>query len=263
MPDSPEHSRDSTAPRQVVLLGASNVTIGFPCISRLLRAAYPAALDIRAAIGHGRSFGNWSHFAGRSLPGIRDCGLWDSLDQVFDGQRRALITDIGNDLLYGVSPEEIAAWVGECVQRLANHDFRCLITRPPVSRLERLTAMRYHATRLLFFPRHRPISWTNMLARVHHLDEAITQIARASYSAILTPSPEWYGFDPIHIRRGVRPAAWNHILSHWPDFSAVEVARQNPIRLLGRFPHESRWLGIRRLHRQPVEASGNCSLSLF
>ena len=246
-----------------MLLGASNVTIGFDCISRLLGAAYPTALDIRAAIGHGRSFGTWSHFAGRSLPGIRDCGLWDSLEQDFEGQRRALITDIGNDLLYGVPPEQIAAWVGDCVRRLTDRNFRCLITRPPVSRIERLSAMRYHATRLFFFPRHRPISWSDMLARVYRLNDAIAQIARDTDSAILTPAPDWYGFDPIHIRRRVRPTAWSHILSHWPDFCAVDVARQSPIRLFGRFPQESRWLGIRYSRQQPVYSSRGRSLSLF
>jgi hypothetical protein len=31
---------------------------------------------------------------------------------------------------------------------------------------------------------------------------------------LVEPSPSWYGFDPIHVRRRMRSKAWSQILEH-------------------------------------------------
>src|SRR4051794_31255557 len=66
----------SGAVTRVVLLGASNVTIGFGVLTRLVRAGFRGPIDLRAALGHGRSYGAWSSLLVRSLPAITQCGLW-------------------------------------------------------------------------------------------------------------------------------------------------------------------------------------------
>lgn len=255
---------DTPSPvNQVILIGASNVTIGFATVTRLLRGGFSEPLDLRAAIGHGRSYGTWSRFAGRALPGIRECGLWRSLEHSQPAHRHALLTDIGNDLLYGRSVEEIASWVKTCLDRLGELQADCIITRLPVARVERLSASRYHATRLLFFPGHRPVRWSAMLDRVRELDERVTHFADAAGAKVITPQGDWYGIDPIHIRRRFRPTAWNSIFSVWPDFDATSEAQPPAPRLLGRFPEHYRLFGQTRSSPQPVFSNGELSLSLY
>ncbi len=248
---------------RVVLLGASNVTLGFGVISSLLRAGFPGPLDIRAALGHGRSYGTWSTLAFRSLPSIKSCGLWESLGEP-SRRSYALLTDVGNDLMYGQRPEIIARWVETCLRRLSDLDFRLIVTRLPLARIERLTAFRYHATRTSFFPMHRPIAWPEMLGRARELDARVADAAHRYNASVVTPPLEWYGFDPIHIRWTRRVAAWNGILSHWPEFRPANGRIAAPgLSLLGRFPAHYRLLGRERTTLQPVTNDNGTTLSLF
>nr|MBC8290220.1 hypothetical protein [Planctomycetota bacterium] len=112
MPDS-EH----TPTRTLVLIGASNVTFNLPDIWRGLSSDQPTQLLVAA--GHGRSYGMPRTVMGRTLPGVLECGLWQTLSEIQPEHTvSALITDIGNDLLYGAEPSTIAAWVAEVADRL-------------------------------------------------------------------------------------------------------------------------------------------------
>src|SRR5512138_3067042 len=102
----------------LVALGASNLTRGFATVVNAARRAWGEPLEIFAALGHGRAYGMRSSFLFRSLPAICDCGLWRQLEAQPRGRIRALVTDIGNDVLYGAAPEALLLWVEDCVARL-------------------------------------------------------------------------------------------------------------------------------------------------
>ena len=112
--------RESTASpsRRVILLGASNVTRSMSTIVETAELVWGRPLDLLAACGHGRSYGRTSCVFGRSLPGILECGLWDELSRRPALPTAALVTDIGNDILYGAGVDQIAAWVEQSLIRL-------------------------------------------------------------------------------------------------------------------------------------------------
>ena len=58
-------------------------------------------------------------FLWRELPGIVECGLWDALAQRPPAPTVALLTDIGNDLLYDVPVPQIVSWVETCLDRFS------------------------------------------------------------------------------------------------------------------------------------------------
>ncbi len=206
---------------RVVLLGASNLAIGLPLIVRQLCAGLPRPLEIFTACGHGRSFCTWSRVLFRALPGIDRCGLWSDLDQAAEAcesRTLALVTDVGNDLIYGSSPHVIARRVETCLAALARYQAELVVTRLPLASVERLSAVRYHATKAVFFPRSGG-SWTEMRQKARELDESLGQIA-ARFSAQLIEQPlDWYGFDPLHIRRSRRAGCVAN------DFHGLAVVR--------------------------------------
>jgi hypothetical protein len=78
---------------------------------------------------------------------------------------------------------------------------------------------------------------------------------------------EWYGFDPIHIRRPCRAMAWSEMLAPW-----LEARHQDSVpapldrRLcLGPLLAERRWIWGREQHRaQPCcRLSDGTTLSLY
>jgi hypothetical protein len=175
-----------------------------------------APLEVFFACGHGRSYGMASRVFGRALPGIVECGLWEALAARPPLETTALVTDIGNDLLYGVSVPQIAGWVEQCVDRLLEHGARPVITSLPMFSLEHISPARYKFFRTLFFARCR-LTLEEARQSAFELDERVRQIAASRGIALAEPRSTWYGLDPIHIRYRHAPAAWSEVLSAWSE----------------------------------------------
>jgi len=200
---------------RVVLLGASNLTLGLPTVLATLRARLgPGPLEVLVAAGHGRSYGKWSRVFVRGLPGILGCGLWPAARQAAGGQTYALVTDIGNDLAYGVPPAQLAGWVTACLDQLREMGAAIVVTLLPVQSLARLTPWRYHLVKSLVFPGRR-LPFRTLLAHVDAVNEQLTDLGAARGLTLVEPRAHWYGHDTIHLHRRQRAAAWTDILSRW------------------------------------------------
>ncbi len=255
--------------RQVVLLGASNLTISFPLVLESLRSSSNGPLSVLAAHGHGRSYGMRSRVLARSLPGIIQCDLWDALKNRPGTvpPPEALLTDVGNDLLYGAKVSTIVGWVETCLERLAEHRTHVVLTLLPVASVERLSVWRYQMTRMLFFPRSGNTSLATMLDQVRDLNERLTQLGRRFNVHIVVPQDEWYGFDPIHIRRGRRMEAWRQIFAGWPSTTEsspmIKASWCRSFQLWKLRPAERHLAGRRQTTPQPVLQFGETTISLF
>jgi hypothetical protein len=198
------------------LLGASNLTRGLsPAIATASRL-WGRPLDLLAAFGHGRSYGLCRGVLGHSRPGIVECGLWEALARRPAGATAALLTDVGNDLLYEVPPAQIAGWVESCLERLATGAARTVVTPLPLCSIARLSPAKFLFLRTILFP-GCGLSHATALDRARDLDDRLRTLARAYGARIVEPKPIWYGFDPIHIRRRHLARAWRAILSPWLD----------------------------------------------
>ena len=250
----------------VVVLGASNVSRGLAHLAAVAGARQPSRLDLFVAAGHGRSFGANSRVCMRRLPSILWCGLWRALDRegvgdaevgragMGDGRPvHALVTDLGNDLLYGFSVTQLTAWVDECLARLAARGATIAITRLPLQSLGRVGPVRYRALKRLYVPGCQ-LSLPELVAAATELDRDVARLA-ARYGATLIEQPgSWYGLDAIHIRRRHLPALWHEACDAWGCPAAAEPARASFGRwaALGRRAPEVRSLANRmRFTPQP------------
>lgn len=216
---------------RAILLGASNLVLG-------LRAALEAAweilgspIEVLGAIGLGRSYGRPSRVLGRELPGILECGIWDALASRPSLPRCQLLADLGNDIGYGVEPETLIRWVAECLERLESPGARTAIVLPPVASLASCPRWRFAAARALLFP-SCPLGRDEALRRLGEVAAALRELAAARGAAVVDPPREWYGADPIHIRRAARREAWRRALASWGD--GLGRSRPAPLRA-GRF----------------------------
>ena len=94
---------------RLVLLGASNVSLGWQPLLRSVMRRFGGQVDVLTAHGLGRAYLSPSYFGIRRAPAILDSELRNELSS--DGARpspeAALITDLGNDLVYGQRPENL------------------------------------------------------------------------------------------------------------------------------------------------------------
>ncbi len=223
----------------VVLLGASNLTIGWPDVTRALQSGLSAPVDLFVALGMGRSYVDWSRYFARRLPGIMRCGLWNSLHEAHASPSHSpaspaaadrsalpplvLLTDIGNDLVYGRTPEQIAESVEDCMMRLRswNADCRILATELPLYSLNSMSRFRFVVARRLLFPKSL-IQFPDVLSDAERLNQLIHDAASRHQVQMIRPLDHWYGMDPIHIRRPLRYDAFRHLFSHWEGYQASD-----------------------------------------
>tara|TARA_R110002111_G_scaffold261492_1_gene334525 strand:- start:45138 stop:45947 length:810 start_codon:yes stop_codon:yes gene_type:complete len=225
----PTTSIENPSPaRPVILLGASNLTRDFPLILRLLETAIESPVNIFTAMGHGRSYGNWSRLLSRALPGISKCELWDAIPEARTESQQplALLTDIGNDLIYGQSTDAILGWIESCIRHLQQIDARITITLLPEASISQLSAFRFDVTRRLFFP-HNRVSLEELKQKVRSLNQRLAEFAKFDQIAVVEIPRAWYGFDPIHYRYSQRATLWKSILSEWDLPAITNHAAQN------------------------------------
>jgi hypothetical protein len=217
---------------RAILLGASNLRISLPWIlDRVRRQAGGPGRSVEAlvACGHGRSYGTWSRFLfGRRLPGIAGCGLWRELGRRPPLPTFALITDIGNDLAYGAGVAATAGWVEACLDRLAapkaDAEAEIVMTLLPLARLERLSGLQVRLAAALLFP-GREVAWPALLDQARDLDERLRRMGRERGARLVEPAADWYGLDPIHLRRCRRREVWSQIVSPGVSAEAIRAER--------------------------------------
>jgi hypothetical protein len=244
-----------SARRRIILLGASNLTRGISTIVEVARNLWGEPLEILTALGFGRSYGMESSMLGRRLPGILQSELWNVLAADSKRPTAALVTDIGNDILYGVEPAQIAEWVGIVLDRLQEAGARVAMTRLPLTGISQLGSARFRLFRTLFFPACR-LTLKDVVERAHNLDERLVRMASERSICLNPQNINWYGFDPIHIRLRHWRSAWPELLSSWSNNgSANPMIRGSLVRWLyleSRRPHFRTLFGVEQRRVQPA-----------
>ena len=241
-----------TRPR-VVVLGASNVSRG---LSRLVAAVESRApgTDLFVAAGHGRGYGVNTRVAARRLPSILRSGLWRGLDRHGGEAPLALVTDVGNELLYGARSVLVASWVRETVWRLADRGATIAITRLPMAGIAEVGPVRYRALRTLFVPGCR-LSLAGLKEAATRLDADLQAIAGDFGVQIIEQPAHWYGFDTLHVRRRHLDDLWHAACKAW-GIPAVESPATSSLATwarVGTKAAEVRSLGgVMRFTKQPV-----------
>jgi len=242
----------SVDPRpRFVVLGASNVTLGFATLVECVVASHAGPLEFLAAHGHGRSYGMASRYLSiRGLDAIDTCGLWRDLERR-RAPTQALLTDIGNDLVYGASVSAISAWIERALVRLRDAEARLVLTGLPLASLVGLGRLRFGLVRSLFFP-GRDVSLERLLDDTRELDARLAGLARAHGATFVRPAPDWFGVDAIHVRRTRRREAWKAQVAPLLGAAAPPALSPQERRLLrGLRPLECTWFGRRRHCAQP------------
>jgi hypothetical protein len=254
---SPRPAADTQWPlpaRRVVLLGASNLTRGLALAVETAQLCWGAPLDVCAAAGHGRSYGLVSRVLMRTLPSILNCGLWEDLARRPPVPTAGLLTDIGNDLLYGASVPCIVEWLDECLSRLTPHCTRLVVTALPLERLQTLTARQFQLLRAALFPSSR-LQWPEALVAAEQLNRELVTLATRYDARLVTPRAAWYGWDPIHVRSSQWAIAWHEILAGWCAVAPTQVARGSWRRwwtLCRQRPQSRHWCGVHQQRAQPT-----------
>lgn len=239
-----------TPPAQIfVILGASNVTLSWPRLIALLASRFSGPTHIYNAHGMGRSYlFKRSSFGARQLPGILHCDLWRDLPDLSpDTKTYALVTDLGNDLLYGSDADRVAESAEEAVRRLQSwsSSINIVVTEPPVESIEQLGQLRFSIASCVLFPMTR-LGLTDTKQKTIALSQRIRAMQQAHQVSVISTERKWYGLDPIHVRRRYQTEAFSRMISPWLSESHApakgEKVTRRYRRVLRRPKAKQRWL---------------------
>lgn len=248
-------SDQQTAPvARLVLLGASNLRLYLPVVVRIARATLGGPLEVLVAHGHGRSYGEVSSIPGRTLPGIAECHLWRDLTCRPNLPTFALLTDIGNDLLFDVEAAQLLDWVEDCVRQLRTHEAKISLTDLPKVTISTKSLVQFKIFRTIFFPACR-LSFAEVLERAKSTREGLLSLSKHHECVFQTMKEEWYGIDPIHIRRSKRQSAYEAILAPLLGGESESHTRifavKNRLALELAVPYRRRLFGFTQRRSQP------------
>ena len=232
-----------------------------------VRRTWGEPVEIMAAMGHGRSYGQDSTVLGRKISGIFPCALWQDLRDRPPLPTTALLTDVGNDLLYGVPPEVLLEWVAACLDRLEQASAQTIVTQLPLASIARLSEARFRFFRRLFFPRSN-LTLADAQSLASALNAGLASFGESRKISVISMSRAWYGLDPIHIRRRACRRAWPAILAAWRAEGAPLECRRSSLwtnAYLRCLTPTEQWLfGIRRGAAQPSgRLSDGTTISLY
>jgi len=200
---------------RIILLGASNLTLSLRLIIQLMQQRCGGPSEIWVAAGHGRAYGQFSQILMRGLPGIAASGLWAQLDSTEPRPTYALLTDIGNDILYGSAPEQILTWLGWCIEQLQKQSAYIVVTNLPMASIECLSEARYTFFRNIFYPFCR-LSRDETVSRARAVHRGLTDMASRLHFKLYEQEPVWFGLDGIHVNYWQRKALYRHIFEQFP-----------------------------------------------
>jgi hypothetical protein len=246
-----------------VAVGASNLTRMALALLDAARAVAGGPVEAHMALGHGRSYGQPSRVLGRGLGSIVDSPLWSTMATAPKLPTTALLMDVGNDLMYGSDVARILGWVDRTLMQLTAFADRLVVVGLPLPAIEKLGAFRFGMVRRILVP-GSPLTLATAKSGSASLHAGLTERAAALGATFHAPPDDWYGIDPIHIRRRwIRRAA-----AAWLGDEGVPIQRCDGMLARWRFllaaPAERSWFGRARRREQPARTwPDGSSLSLW
>ena len=93
-----------------------------------------------------------------------------------------------------------------------------------MDRLQELTRFQFHVARTIHFPTSS-LRYDNAMQSIVALNNAVSELANDYQARFVLPNSDWYGLDPIHIRRRNQRVAWKKILVEHSEQSCSDVRR--------------------------------------
>jgi hypothetical protein len=153
---------------------------------------------------------------------------------------RAVVSDVGNDILYGVPEDQILEWIEEALRRLQRITKDIIVTTLPLDNIRGLSPAKFVSFRSILFP-HSRLSHSQVLAAAERVDAGLAQLSANCNLRLFRLDPEWYGLDPIHIRRSLWLSAWREILDLRSPVGRYGSSFLEGLKLF-LMPPERRWL---------------------
>ena len=188
----------------VALLGSSNLTVALPEAVRHLRRRFrDRRLTVLVAYGPGRSYEIDCGSLGIKFTSLSRCDLLPAFEQECaekpSSESYALLTDIGNDLMHGITAATLAGRVRSIVMRLRGAGAKVAVTSLPVDGIAALSPRAFQLARTLIYAGSRT-THDEIVSSVAAVQDELREMDTGGEIELLPMDRAWYSPDACHLR---------------------------------------------------------------
>jgi hypothetical protein len=191
-------------------MGASNLARGYSALANcLVRSLAPNPVEILHAMGPGRGYSAEGGIFNIRYPSIGSSGILKSASAQREKYHRviALITDIGNDIMYGVPVSEIIACLRDLLEKLAAIDADVFVHPIPLDFSKDVSKRQFRLLRSVFYPNSQ-VDYSKAKDAVCAVNEFLREQAGGRVH-LLPSAKDFMGVDKIHYSVFRSHKAWS------------------------------------------------------
>jgi hypothetical protein len=134
-------------------MGASNLARGYSMLTRHISSCFEKnKTEFLNALGPGRGFCAKGGMFNFTYPPIQDCRILNAAEKKSYDTRVVLITDIGNDLMYGVSADTLIKSLDGLIDRALQWDAEIFLTSIHVNLRKDVSQTTFFILKSFFYP---------------------------------------------------------------------------------------------------------------
>ena len=185
------------------------------------------------ALGPGRGFCARGGIFNITYSPIQDCQIIESGEKKSKEALRTvvLITDIGNDLLYGVSADTLIASLDIMIDEILKWDADIFLTSIHVNLKKDVSPTIFLVLRSLLYPSSK-VNYEEMDLSIFKVNDYLEEKVRKNETIhLITGLEAFAGLDKIHYSLFKTHAAWSAVAEK--IFRVINVPVQRKLRLMG------------------------------
>ncbi len=229
-------------PVVLLLLGASNLSRGcFAFSSFMKKNLSPRPVEVLIASGPGRGYCAIGGLLNAKYLPISTSDIFKVAQSKADSgcQVVALVTDIGNDIMYSVSLEKLIATFQQIFDRLESMNAEVFYTTLPAAFEGKVHPIWFYILRTLLLPFSR-VSYDEATAGIVMVNKYLRE-SKAEHRHLVAGMDHYLGFDEIHYGWLSARSAWSHLAEVMLRTLGIETKKKITLgKMLQSYGHEFR-----------------------
>ena len=223
----------SDSPIVFLLMGASNLARGYSMLTHHLSECLKKnKTEFLNALGPGRGFCTRGGIFNITYSPIQDSQVIESAEKKSKEALHTVVlfTDIGNDLMYGVSADTLIASLDIMIDEILKWDADIFLTSIHVNLKKDISPTIFLVLRFLLYPSSKA-NYEEMDLSIHQINDYLEdKVSENQRMHLITGLEAFAGLDKIHYSLLKTHAAWSAVAEK--IFRVINVPAQKNLRLM-------------------------------
>lgn len=208
-------------------MGASNLARGYSLLTRHISSCFGKnKVEFLNALGPGRGFCARGGMFNFTYPSIQDCRILDVAQKKSCDSRVVLITDIGNDLMYGVSAGTLIESLDGLIDKALQWDAEVFLTSIHVNLKKDVSQTTFFILKSFFYPGSN-ITYEETDLFIKQVNGYLKEKAGKNERVHLISGMESFaGADKIHYSLLKTHSAWEKVVDEIAQVLKIPVQKK-------------------------------------